>query len=260
MGRVMTVRFAWSLAALALLGGCTSRELEIVSWNLLHGADDRGRLNLPAKGAFLAAQGADLVFLQEIDELCRRSGSEDQMALLAAATGMDPAFGAFMDYDGGQYGLGMLSGLPVLAARSIPLPEGNEPRVALALEVTVLDRSLLAVCVHFNWIEDDAARFAQAQALLADLDASGLPCIVAGDFNDRPDSRTLQAFYAAGFEHVEAPGPSWNARAPSKDIDHVLIRGGRGLKLRGRGGAVLAEEELSDHRPVRAIVHCSRTR
>lgn len=260
MSPVFIARLTLGLAAFSMLGGCASRELELLSWNLLHGADERGNLNLAAKGEYVAARDADLVFLQEIDQSCRRSGSEDQMVRLAAATGLDPAFGAFMDFDGGQYGLGMLSGLPVLGTRSIPLPEGNEPRVALAREVQVLGRPLLAVCVHFNWIEDDAARFAQAQALLAELELSGLPCIVAGDFNDVPDSRTMRAFYAAGFTHAEAPGPSWNARAPSQDIDHLLIRSGPGLELRADGGAVLEETELSDHRPVWARVLCRRTR
>lgn len=239
-----------------LTPACVSQELHLLSWNLLHGADDRGQLNLPAKGAFIAAQKADLVFLQEIDRNCVRSGSEDQMRSLGAQTGMDPAFGVFMSYDGGEYGMGMLSALPVLSTRSIQLPEGNEPRVALAREVRVLGRPLLAVSVHFNWIEDDAARFAQAQALLEEVNRTGLPCIVAGDFNDVPSSRTMQAFYAAGFEQVEAPGPSWNARAPSEDIDHLLIRSGRGLDLASLGGAVLSETELSDHRPVAGRILC----
>ena len=54
---------------------------------------------------------------------------------------------------------------------------------------------------------------------------------MAGDFNDLPESRTLRAFYQAGFEHLEEPGPSWNAREPSVDIDHILVRSGRGLRF-----------------------------
>ena len=78
--------------------------------------------------------------------------------------------------------------------------------------------------------------------------------IVGGDFNDTPESRTMQAFFAAGFEPVEAPGPSWNARTPSVDIDHILVRSGRGLRLEPLGGEVLEERELSDHRPVRGRI------
>lgn len=144
--------------------------------------------------------------------------------------------------------------MPVRETQSVRLPEGDEPRVALLSEVEVLGRPLLAVNLHLNWTKDDTFRYAQARALLAELETLDLPMIVAGDFNDTPESRTMQAFFAAGFEPVEAPGPSWNARTPSVDIDHILVRTGRGLELMPLGGEVLAERDLSDHRPVRGRI------
>jgi endonuclease/exonuclease/phosphatase family metal-dependent hydrolase len=167
---------------------------------------------------------------------------------------MDAAFGAFMPLQGGRYGLGALSGLPVLTTRSLWLPEGGEPRVALLQEVEVLGHPLLVVNLHFDWREDDTARYAQAQALLTELESRDLPMILAGDFNATPDSRTMKAFFAAGFAPVEAPGPSWNARAPSIDIDHILVRSGPSLRLEPLGGEVLDERTLSDHRPVRGRI------
>jgi endonuclease/exonuclease/phosphatase family metal-dependent hydrolase len=229
-------------------------ELTVLTWNILHGASAEGQLNLGAKGAYLAEQGADLIFLQEVDDGCERSGGVDQITLLGQMTSMDAAFGSFMPYQGGRYGLGTLSSLPVRETWSVRLPEGDEPRVALLSEVEVLGRSLLAVNLHLNWTKDDAFRYAQARALLTELETSDLPMIVAGDFNDTPDSRTMQAFFEAGFEPVEAPGPSWNARAPSVDIDHLLVRSGRGLRLEPLGGEVLEEPHLSDHRPVRGRI------
>ena len=232
----------------------TSVELTILTWNILHGADDEGELNLEAKGRYISDQAADLVFLQEIDEYCERSGSVDQITALGRISAMDAAFGSFMPYQGGHYGLGTLSALPVRATRSLRLPDGDEPRVALLREVQVLGRPLLAVNLHLNWTRDDAFRYAQAAALLAELETLDLPMVVAGDFNDTPDSRTMKAFFDAGFESVEAPGPSWNARAPSRDIDHILVRSGRGLRLEPLGGEVLEERALSDHRPVRGRI------
>lgn len=232
----------------------SSLRLTVLTWNLLHGVNDEGEHNLEAKGAYISAQEADLVFVQEIDERCTRSRDVDQMAVLAELTGMDAAFGAFMPYQGGRYGLGTLSARPVVNTRDLRLPEGDEPRVALFREVEVLGRTLLSVNVHFNWTRDDTSRFAQAEALLEELETIDLPVIVAGDYNDTPESRTLRAFYDAGFEHVETPGPSWNARSPSVDIDHILIRNGRGLRLESLGGVVVPESTLSDHRPVRGLI------
>ena len=249
-------------ALLVLLAACatgqmtepSSVDLTLLTWNILHGANAKGELNLEAKGRYISDQAADLVFLQEIDENCERSDRVDQMTVLGRISGMDAAFGSFMPYQGGRYGLGTLSSLPVRATRSLRLPEGDEPRVALLREVEVLGRSLLAVNVHFNWTRDDTSRYAQARALLAELDTIDLPMIVAGDFNDVPDSRTLEAFFEAGFEPVEEPGPSWNASEPSVDIDHILARSGRGLRLEPLGGEVQDERALSDHRPVRGQI------
>lgn len=229
-------------------------DLTVLTWNILHGANAKGELNLEAKGRYITEQSVDLVFVQEVDEGCERSVGVDQISYLGRITAMDAAFGSFMPYQGGRYGLGTLSSLPVRGTQSVRLPEGDEPRVALLSEVEVLGRPLLAVNVHFNWTKDDTFRYAQARALLAELETVEFPMIVAGDFNDTPDSRTMQAFFDSGFEPVEAPGPSWNAQAPSRDIDHILVRSSRGLQLEPLGGEVLEELVLSDHRPVRGRI------
>lgn len=259
---IASVLVLLSACATGRTGEPQSGDLEILTWNILHGASDEGVLNLEAKGRYISDQAADLVFLQEIDENCGRSNRVDQMAVLGQITGMNAAFGSFMPYQGGRYGLGTLSSLPVRSTRSLRLPEGDEPRVALFREVEVLGHRLLTVNVHFNWTREDTSRYSQARALLAELETSDLPMVVAGDFNDVPDSRTMTAFFEAGFEPVEDPGPSWNAQAPSVDIDHILVRSGRGLRLEALGGEVLEERHLSDHRPVqgRIRVHSSGAR
>ena len=262
--------FAAALLAAAFLGAACAasrpatpsapaeRELTLLTWNLLHGVDEAGKANLEAKADWIRAQSPDVVFLQEQDRGVRRTQGVDQVALLAQRTGLRGAFGAFMDYQGGEYGLGMLTALSAGEARPLRLPDGDEPRVALLWEVDVLGERLLCVDVHFNWIADDVARFAQARALLAHLATIELACVVAGDFNDRPESRTLQAFLSAGFRHADPAGATWNARAPSKDIDHVLVRSGRGLGLEPLGGEILDGEQLSDHRAVRVRVRATR--
>ncbi len=253
-------RFGSGAILAVLLAACVATPapappaLTLLTWNILHGVSPAGEPNLEAKGDYLARQDAELVFVQEVDERCRRSGSVDQMAVLGRRTGMQPAFASFMPYQGGRYGLGTLSALPVAATRALRLPPGREPRAALLQEVTYAGHRLLVVNVHFDWIEDDGARFAQARALLAELADEDRPTVVAGDFNDEPGSRTLEAFFAAGFVQVEPPGPSWNAETPTRDIDHILVRDGADVRLVPAGGEVLGQSGLSDHRPVRGRV------
>ncbi|MEM7231166.1 MAG: endonuclease/exonuclease/phosphatase family protein [Planctomycetota bacterium] len=246
-------------AALSLLSSCANRqEIEILSWNILHGANADGELNLGEKRDFLAESSADLIFLQEVDQNCERSGNVDQMQFLAEGTARVPGFGSFMSFQGGEYGMGMLSSLPVLEYRSLRLPDGNEPRVALIMEAEVCGQAFVAANVHFNWIRDDTARYAQAQALLEHLNHLGYATVVAGDFNDVPESRTLKLFLDAGFTQIDPIEPSFSSENPRIDIDHVLIRGNEFLSLAGLGGRVIDGRKLSDHRPVRARIRAER--
>ena len=237
--------------------GPSSAELRLLTWNILHGADSSGEMNLEEKGHYLAADPAQVVFLQEVDRECERTRGVDQMAVLARLTGKTPAFGSFMPFQGGEYGMGMLSSLPIESTKSIRLPDGNEPRVALTMGVTLFERPLLLVNVHFNWIRDDAARLAQATALLEALARIDAAVVVAGDYNDIPGSRTLQAFTDAGFRQVDPPGASFSTSQPRVDIDHILIRDGGGLSLEAIEGGVVRTTDLSDHFPVFGRVRIS---
>ena len=105
---------------------------------------------------------------------------------------MHSAFGSFMDFQGGHYGLAVLSKHPIVAAKEIRLTTGNEPRVALACKVRLPDqREVMVVNLHFDWVEDDKFRFQQAKELAQYLDSLAIPYVLMGDFNDEPKSRTL---------------------------------------------------------------------
>ena len=53
------------------------------------------------------------------------------------------------------------------------------------------DREIMVVNLHFDWVKDDSFRFQQAKALAKYLDNLTLPYVLMGDFNDQPQSRTL---------------------------------------------------------------------
>ena len=52
------------------------------------------------------------------------------------------------------------------------------------------------VNVHFDWVQDDRFRFAQAGVAREVLDTLTMPYAPLGDFNDVPESRTLSLFRA----------------------------------------------------------------
>lgn len=229
--------------------------LRVVSFNIRHGVGMDGTLDLDRTAAVLRRLEPDLVAVQEVDEQCGRSGGVDQAAALGKALGMEHRFGEFMDYDGGRYGLAVLSKLPIKATRRHELPRGAEPRCALEVEVEVpgLDQPVSFTCVHNDWTKE-AIRVAQMRALVAAL-GDRRPAIVAGDYNGEPDSESLAVLAAAGWRILAKDGarganPTWPADEPTQDIDHVAERG---LPEYSVSHDVIDERVASDHRPILAV-------
>jgi len=227
----------------------------VVSYNIRHGRGTDERVDLDRTAAVLRALAPDVVGLQEVDRIVRRSGGVDEAAQLGAALGMSHAFGAFMPYQGGEYGLAILSRVPIVRAVPIRLPDGNEPRVALAATlVPSPGDTIVVVNVHFDWVDDDGFRFAQATALTQVLDTLSHPYLLLGDFNDEPGSRTLALFHARATEVAKPAADrfTFSSTAPEKEIDFVFAA--PRARWRVRGARSITEPLASDHRPVLAEV------
>jgi endonuclease/exonuclease/phosphatase family metal-dependent hydrolase len=245
-----------SCAILSQLGSPQGVELTAVTYNIRHGAGMDDSLRLERTAAALRPLAADFIALQEVDRNVNRSNKVDQARLLGDLLGMKSAFGAFMDYQGGEYGLAILSKWPIVRSTPLRLPDGNEPRVALLVQVTLADGSpLTVVCVHFDWVNNDNFRYAQAKALAATLDTLSTPYLLMGDFNDEPGSRTIRLFERGA---MEAEKPAANhftfpaAPAPEKEIDFIFVSPAKRWQV--DSVAVLDERMASDHRPVVAKV------
>jgi endonuclease/exonuclease/phosphatase family metal-dependent hydrolase len=162
---------------------------------------------------------------------------------------MTHEFGAFMPYQGGEYGLAMLSRFPVRRTQVLRLPDGNEPRVALLVEIDLPNGAqVLAVNVHFDWVANDSFRVRQVEALAAVLDTVSLPIILLGDFNDVPGSRTMLR-WRARFSTVEKPIAdrfTFSSTKPEKEIDHILLAPQDAWET--QSSRVVTDTMTSDHR------------
>jgi len=222
----------------------------VVTYNIRHGAGLDERIDLERIARVLRSLDADVIALQEVDSVVRRSGREDQAKRLGELLGMNHAFGAFMDYQGGRYGMAILSRCAIRRVNPVRLPDGNEPRIALAVELDAPGGPVTMVNVHFDWVADDGYRFAQAQRVARFLDSLSTPYILAGDFNDRPHTRTLSLFRERAREAAKMGEQrfTFSADDPNRELDYVFVSG----KDRWRVVDVDVVEETvaSDHFPV----------
>src|SRR4029077_899069 len=119
--------------------------LRVLTYNIHHGEGTDGRFDLSRLADVVTSVHPDLVALQEVDQGTERASGVSELTELARLTDMHPAFGKAMDYLGGQYGVAVLSRLPLLRAHNDPLPSfaDREPRTALTVEVDAGDHGPL---------------------------------------------------------------------------------------------------------------------
>lgn len=244
----MLLRFL--LICLGLLGCAAAGELRVMTWNLHHGVGEDNKLDLERIAKVISEQKPDLVALQEIDRNCGRTKRVDQAAELARLTGLQMSFGKAMDFDGGEYGQVVLSRFPIASTQVHQLPGDGEPRIAVEVEVKIEGKPLRMISVHLDH-QQDARRLKQAETLAKAVENRHEPMVLAGDFNDGPDSPVLKAFFQQ-WKAVPKKEPKLTCPAakPESEIDHILLRGMEAKEP----ATVLPESVASDHRPVLVVV------
>ena len=224
-----------------------STHLRVLAYNIKHGRGNDGLVDLERTAAVIRRLQPSVVALQEVDNGVARSGNIDEAKRLAELTGLNHhAFGSFFDYQGGEYGMAILSRYPLRNVTNLRLPGGAEPRTALIATVAAPNPFRL-VSVHFYQTEEE--RLAQSQTLLDHLDETpDLPCIIAGDFNSRPDSPVLKLF---ADWHVPDKGKdhfTFSSDKPKSEIDFIMFRPDPAFISQGID--VVDEPIASDHRPL----------
>lgn len=248
------------LIIVTLLGVCTSaplraEPLRILSYNIHHarGTDDKVDLERIAK--VIREAKPDLVALNEVDKVVRRSGKVDQPKELGKLTQLTPLFEKNINHDGGEYGNAILSRLPIVRHKNYPLPSKyqGEQRGMLVATVELPDETELHFgATHFDYRANDAERLASARFVrkTVESDYPGAPFLLAGDFNARPESRVMER--VARFWQLVPTEPTFPAAAPSSRIDYVLFRPLDSWRV--VDAEVIDEPVASDHRPVLVVL------
>jgi endonuclease/exonuclease/phosphatase family metal-dependent hydrolase len=259
------------LSSTSCAGGHSSDQanLTVLVYNIHAGKDAKGIDNLERVSQIIRDTKADIVLLQEVDRGTTRSGRVDQVARFEELTGFHGAFGKTLDYQGGDYGIAILSRWPIQHDTLIHLPVeppqlrsgvSYEPRGALVVIIPSPIGKLRFVNTHLDPSRTDSFRVQEIKTVLKvaekpPLGVASVPDIprttmVGGDFNSEPESAVHAAVVAAGWRDAfsecgKGSGLSYPDDKPVKRIDYLFMND----DVRCKVGRVL-DTNASDHRPV----------
>jgi len=240
-------------AARRISAARSAKKIRVMTYNIHVGVGMDKKLDLPRIAEVIKREHIDLVGLQEVDRGVERTQRIDEIAELAKLTRMDYAFAFNLKYQGGQYGVAILSRFPIQATdhRLYKNLREAERRGLIRAEVKIGGRTVNFLTTHLDYQYDDGRVFEAEQLLAAVKNVSG-PLIIVGDFNDVPTGgayKLMREQFADAWidSHAAGEGLSYPADKPAKRIDYILTRQTDRIKTKR---AWIVNTLASDHVPV----------
>lgn len=221
-------------------------ELVLMSYNVRNGKGMDNKRNLNRTAAVIRAARPDVVALQEIDSVTRRSEGNDVAAVLGRKCSMYHTFSKTIDYDGGGYGVALLSREKPVAVQRFALPGREEARTLLYVEF----EQYAVVSTHLSLTAEDR------MASLAVIDSVATMCTkpiyIAGDWNATPESAFGRALGEKMQYLTDTKACTFPADNPDRVIDYIVAPHDQAVEVLRR--EVVNEPMASDHRPIIAVV------
>ena len=230
--------------------------LRILSYNIHHAEGVDGKLDVPRIAQVILSVDPDLVALQEVDKNTIRTGKVNQDIELSRLTKMNCVFGSNITFQGGQYGNAILSKFPIIKNKNFLLPnvDSGEQRGLLQSQIQISNKeNVLFFSTHLDHRRSDTERLASAKAInqIISLDNKS-PAILAGDFNDVPDSPTLKELGKVWLRTNKKILRTIPASKPSRQIDYIFVQPKERWKI--IESQILDEDIASDHRAIFSII------
>jgi endonuclease/exonuclease/phosphatase family metal-dependent hydrolase len=231
------------------------KSLRVMTYNIHVGVGVDKKLDLARIAGVINSEHPDLVGLQEVERGVKRTEGKDEIAELAKLTSMNYAFAHNLDYQGGQYGVAILSRFPILKIdhRKYENLREAERRGMIRIELELDGRIINFATTHLDYQYEDGRVF-ETQQMLKFLESVQGPLIVVGDFNDEPSGGAYQLMQTRFKDawlvaNAKQEGLTYSADQPAKRIDYVFTR--QSDRIRAKR-AWVASTLASDHLPVLA--------
>lgn len=231
-------------AALFIFSAQAQNTLKLMSYNIKNANGMDNVCNFQRIANVINNTSPDVVAIQEVDSMTNRSGQKYVLGEIAERTQMHGYFAPAIDYDGGKYGIGLLTKQVPLRLQTLPLPGREEARTLILAEFA----DYIYCCTHMSLTEED--RMKSLELVKAFTSSSTKPLFLAGDMNAEPESGFIKKLQK-DFQILSNPKQhTFPAPDPKETIDYIAT-----LKQNAKGFAVISakvinEPMASDHRPI----------
>lgn len=231
-------------AALFIFSAQAQNTLKLMSYNIKNANGMDNVCNFQRIANVINNTSPDVVAIQEVDSMTNRSGQKYVLGEIAERTQMHGYFAPAIDYDGGKYGIGLLTKQVPLRLQSLPLPGREEARTLILAEFA----DYIYCCTHMSLTEED--RMKSLELVKAFTSSSTKPLFLAGDMNAEPESGFIKELQKDSQILSNPKQHTFPAPDPKETIDYIAT-----LKQNAKGFAVISakvinEPMASDHRPI----------
>jgi endonuclease/exonuclease/phosphatase family metal-dependent hydrolase len=219
-------------------------KFKILTYNIRNAKGLDGKTDYNRITTILKDSDADIIGLQELDSVTKRSAGIDVLKVLASNLKMHAAYGGAISFQNGKYGVGILSKQKPLQHYTIPLPGREEQRVLLVAEF----KQFVVFNTHLSLTKED--RIASIDIIHKEAKKFTKPVYLLGDLNAEPASPEI-IFLKENWKLLSVLSHTFPANQPDRCIDYIfLINGNKRIKK----SIIVNEPVASDHRPVMAVL------
>ena len=218
--------------------------VKLMSYNIRNTKGMDNVRNVQRTANVIINENPDVVAVQELDSMTTRSNQTYVLGELAERVQMHANYAPAISFQGGKYGIGILSKEQPLSIQTFPLPGREEARMLMVAEF----EDYFFACTHLSLTKED--RLASLETIKKSASNSNKPYFLAGDLNDQPDSKFIQALKQDFQLLTDTKSPTFPAPEPTETIDYIAAWKHHANDFANLSAQVLEEPVASDHRPI----------
>jgi len=213
--------------------------LSLMSYNIRNANGMDRKTDYSRIASVILSKKPDIIALQELDSFTNRNGVFT-LKEIAQRSGYFYAFSSAISFDGGTYGVGILSKMKPIKVHKISLPGREEKRILQIAEF----KHFVIFNVHLSLVDED--RIASIKIINDEAAKIKKPVFLLGDLNATPESAPIE-FLKQDWQLLSGEEFTFPADRPDRCIDYIFSNS-TNIKLKSK--EVVPDSISSDHRPI----------